>query len=97
MLCRAHRFLGGHEIVEYEPYSGRPCTSNMEENMTKVRALMRSDHLLTVTMISSELNLIHQTIHDILTEKLGIWTLGCCITTMLPVTLPPHERSFDQK
>jgi bacillopeptidase F (M6 metalloprotease family) len=43
----------------------------MEENVTKVRALVRYDRHLTVTMIGSELNLNHQTIHNILTEELG--------------------------
>jgi hypothetical protein len=55
----------------------------MEENMTKVRALVSSDQHLTVTMISSAFNLNHQTVHDILTQELGMWTLGCCITTTL--------------
>ena len=37
--------------------------------MTKVRARVRSDRLLTVKMIGSELNLNHRTVH-ILTEEL---------------------------
>jgi hypothetical protein len=57
--------------------------------MTKVRALVRSNRVLKIIVIGSELNLNHQTDHDILTEELGMRTLGCCITTTLPVTLPP--------
>jgi hypothetical protein len=69
--------LDGREIMEDEPGSRRTCTSKTEENMTKVRALVRSDRHLTVTMIESVLNLNHQNVHDILTEDLGMRTLGC--------------------
>ena len=61
-------FLDGRESVEDEPRSGRPCTSKTDENVTKVRVLVRSDRRLTVRIISSELNLNHQTVHDILTK-----------------------------
>jgi hypothetical protein len=74
--------------VEDEPRSGRLFMSKTEENVIKVRALVRSDRRLTVRMIGSELYLNHQTVHDILTEELGMRVLGCCITTALPVTLP---------
>jgi hypothetical protein len=84
----AYSILDGCVIMEDEPHSGRPCTSKTEENVTNVRTLMKSDRHLTVTMISSELNLNHQTVHDIFTEELGMQTLGCCMTTMLLVTSP---------
>ena len=43
-VFRWHKaFLDGREIVEDEPHSGRPCTSKMDENVTKVRVLVRSD------------------------------------------------------
>jgi hypothetical protein len=76
--------------MEDKPCCGRPCTSKKEENVTKVRARIRSDRHLTVTMIGSELNLNHQTIHNILTEEMGMWTLGCCV----PVTLPSLWMKF---
>ena len=60
-------FLNVREIVEDEARSGRPCTSKTEENVGKVETLIRSDRCLTVRMIGSELNLNHQTVHDILT------------------------------
>jgi len=58
--------------VEDEPRSGRPCTSKTDENLTKVRDLVRSDQRLTVRMISSVLNLNRQTVHEILTFELGM-------------------------
>jgi hypothetical protein len=80
--------------VQDKPRSGRPCMSKMEENVTKVRTLVRSGRHMTVTMIGSELNLNHQTVNDILTEELGSRTLGCCITTTFPVTLPFPWTTF---
>ena len=44
--------------------------------MTKVWALVRFDRRLTVRMIGSELNLNHQTVHNILTEELGMQKIG---------------------
>ena len=41
--------------MEDEPHSGRTCTSKTDENMTKVRAVVRYDRCLTVRMIGSEL------------------------------------------
>jgi len=35
------------ESVEDEPRSGRPCTLKMDENVTKIRDLVRSDRRLT--------------------------------------------------
>ena len=65
-------FLDGHESVKDEPCYGRPCMSKTDKNVTEVRALMMSDRRLTVRMIGCELNLNHQTIHDIMTRELGM-------------------------
>jgi hypothetical protein len=78
MLYQGHRFLGGIKhfwmavSVEDEPRSGRPCTSKTDENVTKVRDLVRFDRQLTVRMISTVLNLNRQTVHEILTFELGM-------------------------
>jgi len=78
MLNQGHRFLGGIKHfwmavrLEDEPRSGRPCTSKMDENVTKVRDPVRSDRRLTVRMISSVFNLNRQTVHEILTFELGM-------------------------
>ena len=67
-VFRWHKsFLDGRESVEDEPRSGRNCASKTDENVTKVRALVRSDRRLTVRMMDSELNLNHQTVDKILT------------------------------
>ena len=53
-LYRGYRFLGGikrfwmaKRAWKDEPLSGRPCTSKTDENVTKVRALVGSDHRFT--------------------------------------------------
>jgi len=72
-VLRWHKaILDGREGVEGEPRFGRTCTSKTEENVTKVRDLVRSDRSLTVRMISSVLNLNRQTAHQRLTFELGI-------------------------
>ena len=65
-------FLDGRESVENEPRCGRTCTSKTDENVTKVRDLVRSDRRLTVRMISSVLHLNRQTVHEILTFELDM-------------------------
>ena len=65
-VFRWHKaLLDGHESVEEEPRCGRPCTSKTDENVTKVRDLVRSDR-------RSVLNLNRQTVHEILTFELGM-------------------------
>ena len=64
--------MDGREGVEDEHRSGRPCTSKTDENVTKVRDLLRSYRRLTVSMISSVMNLNRQTAHEILTLELDI-------------------------
>jgi len=68
-VFRCHKaFLDGRECVEDEPRSGRPCTSKTDDNVTKVRDLVRSDRCLTVRIINSVLNLNHQTVHVYMTS-----------------------------
>jgi len=64
-------FLEGWEQVEDEPRVGRLSTSKTDDNVERVRSLVRSDHRLTLRMISSELNFNWFTIHQILTQDLG--------------------------
>jgi len=92
-VFRCHKaFLDGRESVEDEPRCGRLRTSKTDENVTKVRVLVKSDRRLTVRMISSVLKLNLQTVHDsekgFIVSGQRLRTLGCCITTILPVTLP---------
>jgi len=43
-VFRWHKsFLEGREQVEDEPHAGRPSTSKMDDNVERVRSLVRSD------------------------------------------------------
>jgi hypothetical protein len=63
-------FSEERESIEDEPRSGRP--SRTDENVDRIRDLVRSDRRLTVRMIGEELNLTHTTVHQILTNELGM-------------------------
>ncbi|XP_026816229.1 protein GVQW3-like [Rhopalosiphum maidis] len=63
-------FSEGREAIEDEPRSGRPSTAKTDENVIKVRDLVRSDRRLTVRMIGEQLGLTHTTVHQILTNDL---------------------------
>ncbi|KAL4085370.1 hypothetical protein QTP88_027229 [Uroleucon formosanum] len=60
----------GRETIEDEPRSGRPSTAKTEENVIRVRDLVRSDRRLTVRMIGEQLGLTHTIVHQILTNDL---------------------------
>ena len=70
-LSKTQVLLEGREQVEDKPRAGRPSTSKMD-NVERVRSLVRSDHWLTLTMISSELNLNWFIVHQILTQDLDM-------------------------
>jgi len=101
LLYQGHRILGGINhfwmalrMSKTSLVIGRVCTSKTDENVPKVKDLVTSDRCLTVRMISSVLYLNRQTAHKILTFELGMRTLGCYITTLLPVTLPSSWTNF---
>jgi len=79
LLYQRHRFLGcikhfwmGVRVWKTNFVLEEIVRQKTRENVTKVRALVRSDRRLTVRMIGCELCLNHQNVHDILTEKLGM-------------------------
>ena len=87
-------FLDGRESVKDEPCSGRPCTSKTDENVTKVRALVRSDRRLTVRMICTIMRSLNNSEKGFIVSGQRLWTLGCHIMTTLPVTLPSPWTNF---
>ena len=72
-VFRWHKsFLEGREQVEDEPRAGRPSNSKTDDNVERVRSLVRSDRRLTLRMISSELNVNRFIVHQILTQDLDM-------------------------
>jgi len=68
------RFLGGsrriQKSIEDEPRSGKPSTAKNDENIVRVRDLVRSDRRLTVRTMGEQLGSTQATVHRILTNDL---------------------------
>ena len=58
--------------MEDEPRAGGPSTSKTDDDVERVRSLVRSDHRLVLRMMSSELSLKGFTVHQILTQDLDM-------------------------
>jgi len=66
------RFSERRESVTNEESSGRPATSKTEENIAKVRQIMRENRRLTVRSIAERVNIDRETVRKILTEDLDM-------------------------
>ena len=75
-LCRSNvfiwfnRFKNGRESVEDDSSPRRPSTSKTDENIVKVRDVVRSDRRLTIREMSHELNSSFYAVQSILTKDL---------------------------
>jgi len=56
------RFSEGRESVTDEESSGRPATSRTEENIAKVRHILRENRRLTVRSIAEQVNIDRETV-----------------------------------
>jgi len=65
-------FSEGRESVTDEERSGRPETSRTEENIAKVRQIVREDLRLTVRSIVEQVNIDRETVRKTLTEDLEV-------------------------
>ena len=66
------RFKSGCEEVENDPKSGRPSTTKADENIRRVKQLVRSDRRFRVCMIADELALNRESVRTILLHDLGM-------------------------
>jgi len=66
------RFSEGREIVTDEERSGRPATSRTEENIAKVRQIVRENRRPTVRSIAEQVNIDREKVRKILTEDLDM-------------------------
>ena len=55
------RFSEGRESVTDEERSGRPATSRIQENIAKVRQMVRENRRLTVRSIAEQVNIDRET------------------------------------
>jgi len=61
------RFSEGREDVTDEERSGQPATSRTEENIAKIRQIVRENLRLTVRSIAEQVNIDRETVRKILT------------------------------
>jgi len=104
MLYQGHRVLGG---IKHVWTAVRVWKTNLvledlarqktDENVTKVRDLVRSGRRLTVRMISSALNLNSQTVHEILTFELGKQKICAKLVQKILTNEQKENRVFGQK
>jgi len=83
------RFSEGRESVSDEERSGRPATSRTEENIAKVRQIVRENRRLTVRSIAEQGNIDRETVRKILTEDLDM--------RKVCVKMVPKELTEEQK
>ena len=83
------RFVLGRVSVEDDTGSGRPSSSRNEDNVVRIRDMIREDRTLTVRMLADALRINKLTCHQILREDLG--------KRKLNARLVPHALTQDQK
>jgi hypothetical protein len=83
------KFLGGREDVEDDERPGRPITMKTDENVDKVRTLVRNDRRLSIRMTAEELNVDKETVRQILTENLKMKTV---CAKMVPKNLREYQK-----
>ena len=66
------RFSEGREWVTDEERSGWAATSRTEENIVKIRQILRKNGRLTVRSIAEQVNIDRETVRKILTEDLDM-------------------------
>ena len=83
------RFSEGRESVTDEERSGWPATSRTEENIAKVRQILRENHRLTVRSMAEQVNIDRETVRKILTEYLDM--------KKVCAEMVPNEQTEEQK
>ncbi|GFU20670.1 protein GVQW3 [Trichonephila clavipes] len=63
-------FKKDREEVADEPRSGRPTTARTEENVDRVREVLRTDRRLSIQQIPDTLHMSTFAVHGIVTEDL---------------------------
>jgi len=66
------RFSEGRESITDEERPGRPATSRTEENIAKIRQIVRENRRVTVRSIAERVNIDRETVRKILTEDLDM-------------------------
>jgi len=83
------RFSEGRESVTDEERSGWPATSRTEENIAKIRQIVRENRRLTVRSIAEQVIIDRETVRKILTEDLDMRKV---FATMVPKELTEKQK-----
>jgi ribosomal protein S25 len=65
------RFVSGRVSVKDDTRSGRPSSSRNEDNVVRIRDMLREGRTVTVRVLADALNISKSTCHKILREDLG--------------------------
>ena len=89
---RWKRFKEGRTSIDDDLRSGQPSTSKTDDNVAKVREVIRSNRRLTVREVAEEVSISKTVCHEILTENLGMQDLmrGGRIDGCSNMTTRPH-------
>ncbi|XP_029668258.1 protein GVQW3-like [Formica exsecta] len=77
-------FKEGREVVYDLPPSGRPSTTSTDENIEKIKKIVIENRRLSVREMAHELQMSHISVHNILTEVLG---MRCVAARLVPKEL----------
>jgi len=66
------RFLEGRESLKDDDRPGRPRTAITDDNIEKVRVVIRKDRRLGVRAVAEEVNLDRESVRRILREELNV-------------------------
>ncbi|XP_037946086.1 uncharacterized protein LOC119678365 [Teleopsis dalmanni] len=69
-------FKEGREVIKDLPRSGRPSTSNTEENVAKIKKIVLEDRRMTKREIARDLNISNGSVYHILHDILGMRRVG---------------------
>ena len=82
------------ESIENKPRNGSPSSSKTNENVDHIQNLLRSDRRLTVRMIWDILNFTPTTVHQILTNELGMRKI---CAKMFPKHLSQDQKDINRE
>ncbi|XP_076546698.1 protein GVQW3-like [Osmia lignaria lignaria] len=82
-------FKKGREEVQDSPRSGRPSMVSTDENVEKIKKMVIDNRRLSVREVSRDVEMSHMSVHNILTEVLGM--------RRVVARLVPKELNFLQK
>jgi hypothetical protein len=82
-------FSEGRTFVEDQQQSGRPSSTQTNDNTALVRECVRSNQRLKVTVIADKLNMNEETFRLILTEELRMRKI---CAKMVPMNLTQEQR-----